>query len=326
MIIDLEMHLSMPQKDQKERFESGKITERYWGEDGEIHFHTSQEATRVDRFLQFMDEAGIDMAVLSFQQHDLEQVKKWHDHCARVVNEHPVRFAGFASISPLGGKPAFEELERAVTELGMKGVHIFTENDGHQLDSREMWPFYEKVSELNIPVDIHITNSPPGFDSLHAPYALYYVAARELHMIASVFRVCFGGVLEDFPELKLIMNHFGGGVSSIIDRFDAYTGYADHPGWSGFYRGKRLTSKPFREYFDKLYFNMAGREASIATVKCALTNISPRKLVFGTDWPLNYDYNPQGVRRYIEEIRTLDLPEDDIEAMLGGNAARLLNL
>jgi predicted TIM-barrel fold metal-dependent hydrolase len=316
----------MPDNSQEERFESGKITERYWGEDGEVHFHTSKEASRIDRFLQFMDEAGIDMAVLSFQRQDIELVKKWHDHCARVVKEHPDRFAGFASIPPLGGRPAFEELERAVKELGMKGVHIFTENDGHQLDSREMWPFYEKVSELNIPVDIHITHSPRGFESLHAPYALYYVLARELHMIASVLRVCIGGVLEDFPDLKLIMNHFDGGISSVLDRFDAYTGYADQPGWPGFYREKQLTGRPFREYFNKLYFNMAGREASIATVKCALTNISPGKLMFGTDWPLNYDYNPQGVKRYVEEIRKLDLPGDDIEAMLGGNAAQLLNL
>ena len=75
------------------------------------------------------------------------------------------------------------------------------------------------------------TAEPPGFDSLHAPYALYYVAARELDMIAATLRVCFGGVLEDFPDLKLIMNHFGGGVSSVIERFDAYTSYADRSGW-----------------------------------------------------------------------------------------------
>jgi 2,3-dihydroxybenzoate decarboxylase len=326
MIVDVEMHLSLPDEKQKQRFESGKICERYWGEDGEVHFHTSQEASRVDRFLQFMDEASIDMAVLSYQNHDLKMVKRWHDNCAQVVKEHPDRFAGFASISPLGGEPAFNELERAVTELGMRGVHIFADNDGRQLDSREMWPFYNKVSELDIPIDVHITHSPDGFDSLRAPYALYYVAARELHMIASVFRVCFGGVLEDFPDLKLIMNHFGGGVSSVMERFDAYTGYADHPGWAGFYREKRLTGKSFREYFNKLYFNMAGREAGIATVKCALTNISPEKLMFGTDWPLNYDYNPGGVRHYVEQIRKLDLPGDDIEAMLGGNAAQLFNL
>jgi len=189
-----------------------------------------------------------------------------------------------------------------------------------------MWPFYEKVSELGIPVDVHISNRPAGFDALKAPYALYYVMAREFDMAASVLRVCLGGVLEDFPDLVLIMNHFGGGVSSVIERLDAYTGYADGAGWNDFYFDKRLISKPWREYFDKLYFNMAGRELGIETVKCALTNISPRKLMFATDWPWNFDYKPEKVRQYVAEIRKLDLPEEDIEAMLGGNIAGVLGM
>ena len=82
----------------------------------------------------------------------------------------------------------------------------------------------------------------------------------------------------------------------------------------------------WKEYFDKLYFNMAGREVSMASIKCALTNISPRKLLFGTDWPLNYDYHPEEVRRYVREIQKLDLPKDDIAAMLGGNAAKMFGL
>jgi predicted TIM-barrel fold metal-dependent hydrolase len=71
---------------------------------------------------------------------------------------------------------------------------------------------------------------------------------------------------------------------------------------------------------------MAGRGAGMAAIKCALTNISPRKMLFATDWPLNYDYYPQVLRKHIEDIRKLDLSTDDIEAMLGGNAAELYGL
>ena len=71
---------------------------------------------------------------------------------------------------------------------------------------------------------------------------------------------------------------------------------------------------------------MAGREVGMAAVKCALTTISPQKLMFATDWPFNFDYNPQGVKQYVEEIRGLDLPKEDIEAMLWGNAARVLGI
>jgi len=327
MIIDIENHMHLPDPAKEQKFESGKITERYWGSDDEVHIRLSDEGANVDRYLQFMDDSGIDMAVLTFQStYSLDAVIKWHNYAAGLVQKYPKRFICLASIPPLGGREAFKELDRAVNECGMKGVHIFACSGGYELDSREMWPFYEKVSELDIPVDVHIEAAPDGFDSLNAPYALYYVAAREFHMAVAVLRVCFGGVLEEFPDLKLIMNHFGGGVSSILDRFDVYTRSADEPGGSGFYSGKPLISKPYREYFDKLYFNMAGREVSVAAVKCALTNISPRKLLFGTDWPLNYDYHPEEVRRYVREIQKLDLPKDDIAAMLGGNAAKMFGL
>jgi len=122
-----------------------------------------------------------------------------------------------------------------------------------------------------------------------------------------------------------IINHFGGGISAVMERMDAYMGYVG-PGCPSLYSGEPLISKPWREYFDKLYFSMAGREVGMAAVKSALTNISPKKLMFGTDWPFNYEQKPGEAGRYIEEIRKLDLPREDIDAMLGGNAAGLLGL
>ncbi len=326
MIIDMEHHAATEDMLEKGDSESGKICERYWDTDGKIKVRVFQEAARIGRHLRFMDEAGIDMAVLTTNPiGSLGECRRWNDFCAKRVQENPKRFAGFATVPPLGGKAALKELQRAVKELGLKGVHIWTRIEGYHLDSRELWPFYEKVSELGVPIDVHVTLSPPGFEAVHAPYALYYVMARELDMCATTLRICLGGVLEDFPELVFIMNHFGGGVSAVMERLDAYMSYVG-PGCPSLYRGETLIRKPWREYFDKLYFNMAGREVGMAAVKSALTTISPRKLMFGTDWPFNYDHDPQSAKRYIEEIRNLELPKDDIEAMLGGTAAKLLGI
>jgi predicted TIM-barrel fold metal-dependent hydrolase len=327
MIIDVEHHLHIKDVVKAGRSPSGKICERFWTEDGRLQLQIFKDASRVEKSIQFMDEAGIDMAMLTTNPElNLEQSKKWNDFCAKIVKENPKRFVGFASIPPLGGKPALEELERAIKDLGLKGVHIWTVSNGIFLDSEERWPFYERVAELGIPIDVHISGGPPGFDTaLQAPYALYYVVAREFDMAATVLRLCLGGVLEDFPDLVFIMNHFGGGVSSVIERVDAYMSYVG-PGWPDFYFGKRLISKPWREYFDKLYFNMAGREVGTDTAKCALTNINPKKLMFGSDWPFNFDGNPEDVKGYVGDIRKLDLPKEDIDDMLGGNAARILGI
>jgi len=325
-IVDMEHHAATEDLLIKGISNSGKICERYWDTDGKMKIHLFQEASRIERRLQFMDEAGIDVAVLSsIPLSDLEQCQRWNDFCSNIVQQNPERFVGLASVPPLGGKPALDELERSINDLGLKGVHICTRNEGYHLDSREMWPFYKKVSELAIPIDVHVTLDPSGFDAVHAPYALHYVMARELDICTETLRLCLGGVLEDFPDLIFIMNHFGGGVSAVLERLDAYMSYVG-PGCPSLYIEKSLISKPWREYFDKLYFNIAGREVGMATVKSALTNISPKKLMFGTDWPFNYDHDPQSVRRYIEEIRKLELSKDDIEAMLGGTAAKLLGI
>lgn len=59
-------------------------------------------------------------------------------------------------------------------------------------------------------------------------------------------------------------------------------------------------------------------------MKSDLTNFSPKKPMFATGWSFNYDYAPRGVKRCVEEIRKLNLPQHDIEATLGGNTAKLL--
>jgi predicted TIM-barrel fold metal-dependent hydrolase len=374
MIIDMEHHTATFDKLQKGESGSGKVCERYWDtSDRKMKIRSFEAAGRASEHIDFMDKAGIDMAVLTTNPIDgIDGCRRWHDFCAGLVSEYPDRFIGLATISPFGGREAFDELDRAVNDLGMKGVHIWTHNEGRPLDSREMWPFYEKVAEMGIPIDVHVTLDPPGFDGLLTSYALSYVMARELDMIQSVLRVCRGGVLEDFPDLAVIaaallslgaaraaaaaedpharhaelvarlagprggvledfpdlaviMNHFGGGVSAVMERLDAYMGYVG-PGCPSLYLDEPLISRPWREYFDKLYFNMAGREAGMATVNCALTTISPRRLMFGTDWPFNYDHNEDEAKRYISEIRKLGLPAEDIDAMLGGNAAGLFGL
>lgn len=325
MIIDMENHLFLPHRAFKGKSLSGHICQRYRDASGVVRPRVYQEAASIEADLEFMDKAGIDMAVLTHNIQVLEECKTWHDNCARAIHDHPTRFSGLATINPVGGKPAFDELERAVKGLGLKGVHIFANNDGYLLDSKEMWPFYEKVAELDVPIDVHIHASPKGFEALEAPYPLYYIIAREFDMAANVLRVCLGGVLEEFPDLVFIMNHFGGGVSSVVERIDAYIGYAGE-GWPDFYPERPLITRPWREYFKKLYFSMGGREGGLETVKCALTNISPKNLLFGTDWPFNFDTEPEAVGRAVDEIRTLGLSDEEVDGMLGGNAAKLLRL
>ena len=149
MIIDMEHHLATFDLLERGTSQSGKACERYWDTDGKMKIRVFEEVGRAESHLKFMDEAGIDMAVLTTNPiSSLEQCRRWNDFCAGLVGEHPGRFIGFATVPPLGGEQAFKELERATGELGLKGVHIWTVMEGQRLDSRELWPFFEKVAEL----------------------------------------------------------------------------------------------------------------------------------------------------------------------------------
>lgn len=320
MIIDIEHHYRPPREG------ASDLVERRWAEDGTFLYSRGNSAADLDRHFRFMDEAGIDMAVLSgqFGGATLERVRNWNDACARVINDHPRRFAGFASAMPLGGDVGLAEIDRAVRELGMKGVHISARPGGLFLDSKELWPFYEKVQELGVPIDVHVETNPEGYDGFKTgtSWPLYYVLARELDITGAAFRLCFGGVLEDFPDLKVIVTHFGGAISALKDRMDLYVELCGDV----FYREEALITRPWSEYFDKLYFNLAGRGRGIASVKSALTCIKPDKLMFATDWPPNFENEPDDCRDFIADIRALDLPTADIDGILGGNAAELLAL
>jgi aminocarboxymuconate-semialdehyde decarboxylase len=121
MVIDIEHHL-----EPKESFEAsgGKTGQTVFlrAPDGTILRPLDDASYVVEVHLKHMDLAGIDMAVLSApEEMSLEKAKTFNDFFSRVVKQCPGRFAAFAVTVPLGGDPAFAELDRAVKELGLKG-------------------------------------------------------------------------------------------------------------------------------------------------------------------------------------------------------------
>jgi predicted TIM-barrel fold metal-dependent hydrolase len=271
-----------------------------------------------------MDAVGIDVAVLSIAVSNddpaiaLEECKIWNDRVAELIKKYPNRFVGLAPIPPLGGKEAFDELDRAIGTLGMKGVVIRSQASGLSLDAQEFYPFYKRISALNVPIFVHPSGVPSGFDILDAPYDLYRQIGREFDLMVATTRIILSGTLEDFPDLKLVISHKGGGIAALKERILYRYAFPGAPGTR-----MRLS---FDEYFSKLYFNLAGHWGGMNSVICALTSISPSRLVFGTDYPQNHYKDPMEIKTYIENIRKLEMPDEDKQRMLGDNAKELLGL
>ena len=269
-----------------------------------------------------MDRGGVAISVLTSilgWDTSLENCCLLNDCSARAQREFAGRFVGLAHVPPLGGASALSELQRAVAHLELKGVTIASQTAGLSLDAQEFHPFYEVVSRLKIPIFVHPALGPKGY-ALMNDYMLPVILTREFDLGVAITRLIAGGVLERYPELQFVFAHFGGGLAGYKERISRSS-----------YRFKLPRS--FDDYFDRLYFDMAGFEGSPIALRCALEAIKPERLLFATDYPQNFNNkDPKqgkdagGIAEYIETIRALPLSAQIKDNMLGGTAARLLQL
>jgi aminocarboxymuconate-semialdehyde decarboxylase len=271
--------------------------------------------------LRDMDRVGIDVAVQSCilgWDTTLENCRLINDSTAQAQKDYPGRFVGLAH-APILEEDGLRELERAIGELGLKGVTISSQVNGLPLDAKEFVPFYELMRRLGVPIFVHPALAPKGY-SLMNDYQLPVILTREFDLGLAVTRLIAGGVIERYPELDFVFAHFGGGLAGYKERISRSA-----------YRFK--LPQRFEEYFDRLYFDMAGFEGSPIALRCALEGIRPERMIFATDYPQNFNNRDpkqgqsiDGVRLYIEQIAQLPVAETVKEAMLGGTAATLLKI
>src|SRR5262245_5384066 len=268
-----------------------------------------------------MDRVGIDMAVMSCilgWDTPLENCQLINDASARLQKDYPARFVGLAHAPILDGDAGLKEIQRSIG-LGLKGVTISSQVNGLSLDAAEFIPFYELIRKLDVPVFVHPALAPKGYALLN-DYQLPVILTREFDLGVAVTRLIAGGIVERYPDIYFVFAHFGGGLAGYKERIVRSS-----------YRFK--LPKSFEDYFDRLYFDMAGFEGSPIALRCALEGIRPERLVFATDYPQNFNNSDprqgrsvEGVREYIDEIRNLSLGDKIKDDMLGGTAARLLKL
>jgi predicted TIM-barrel fold metal-dependent hydrolase len=321
MIVDFQHHYVPIELAKKRGLYSDKTT--YLQEGGRRATTMHARLYDLEFQLREMNEAGVDLSVLSCLlgwDAPLDECRLINEDLARVQQKHPSRFVGLAQAPLLEGKGAVREIERAIRELGLKGVTITSQIRGVSLDSAKLYDLYEKACELDVPIFVHPALAPVGYELLQ-DYDLPRVLGREVDLTVATTRLVAGGVLDRFPGLKLVIAHFGGGIAAVKDRLSA--------------KGYRFGTlkRPFAEYFDMLYFDLAGFEGGIAALKCALLGIRPERLVFASDYPqdftgVNTDTGKgmRELRDYIRAVRSLEFEEEVIQAILGRTAVRLLKL
>lgn len=283
----------------------------------------------IERVLEAQDAAGIDVTVASNTHHGLQRrpaedaleiIRQSNRYLAEVQDRHNGRIYGLAGTLPGGGDDYLKELERAVTEDGLKGVLVASSHRGVYLDDPEVRPFFELVTALDIPVMVH----PPtvGFgEERMKEFRLASSVGRPFDSCLALARLILYGVLEAFPTVKIVATHLGGGITEVIGRLDYNYAFQT----DGFYArpgdvAPMLIDRPPSEYLKRIYLDSVCYHLPAA--KCALETMGADHFLFGTDAPPLTPLKRQG----LELVGKLPLSEDEREKVLSGNARKLLKL
>jgi predicted TIM-barrel fold metal-dependent hydrolase len=289
----------------------------------------------IEEILRIMESAGVDKAVLNqsaWSKQGLEVCQALNDGYARIKRQYPGKFILCGHV-PLGKSAgAVNEVERCIGELGLQGISILTSAPDVSLDMPELWPIFDKIAKLDVPIVVHPSIRAPIWGG-GAKYNLSRTITREYDIAKSCVEVMYG-VLKDFPTLKFLFPHYGGGMQALQARLRAWY-EADGFKIPAEIKGSPKTpreleetglSAAFDELFGKIYFDMSGSGAGwLPMIKASLLLIPAQRTCFGTDYP--YDmHSAQDIRQFIDIIKGLRISEARKRAILGGNVQRLFNI
>ena len=231
-----------------------------------------------------------------------------NDEMARLVKEHPDRFAAIATLPMQAPDKAADELRRAMTKLGMHGAMIGSNVHGRNLDDPSFQPLWAAAEELDAFMVIHPGNVA-GADRLKS-YYLGNLIGNPLDTTIAAACLIFGGVLERHPKLNFVMVHGGG--------FIPYQGARWVHGWQVRPEPKLHLKHSPEAYLDRFLYDTILH--SKTTLEFLIASVGADRVFLGSDYP--YDMGMMDCARH---VRSLDIAAADRDTILGGHAARILS-
>src|SRR6266853_537462 len=319
MILDWHSHIYTPEEAADDLGAHDGKSGPKWGERG--------CPMVLENFLRAHYKNGIDISVVTNAAHylrgksaheELPAVQKWSDYAAEIQHTHKGMLYSFATILPCGGPAFIKEAERAIRELGLKGIFIHSSHKGHYPDDDEARPFWELVQDLDVPVMIH----PPhlGFgEERMKDYRLASSIGRPFDLCLALGRMIVRGVLEDFPKLKIVASHGGGGICEVIGRMNYAYELQDECYFLGSYAPIKIKHEP-GNYLKRMYFDTVSYHPPAAQL--VVDTVGPDRVLYGSDAPPLTSLKP----RAIKLIQDLDILAADKEKIFWSNARRLLKL
>jgi aminocarboxymuconate-semialdehyde decarboxylase len=338
MIIDFQAHV-FPKTyiDEMQRLDGVVILEEPDPHSGMRYFYDKKLKCRIntatfqgqdiERRLQHMDSLGIDIHVLTIPAPGADRyegdgavrmARVANDAIAAICKKHPQRFIGFFTLPSCDVRASLDELERSVSELGLKGFGCFANLNGRALDGEELFPIYERLAKYKLPVYIHPT-APLATESSGIDIMPTLIFGWAYDSTLAMTRLVYGRVLERFPEINWVVADVGGVLAFFAQRaINIYSGRTDE------IRHKYGLNENPLDSFRRFYVDSADHPAS--TLRCVKDFFGADRMVLGTNYPYGPEEGCVLVKNSLKAIEGLELNAGDKEKILGGNAARILGI
>ena len=294
----------------------------------------------VDARLRMMDEFGDLQHVLSLANPPIEMLgtpdktpelaRIANDGLAELCRRHPDRFPAFIASMPMNNVDAcVREADRAIRDLGAKGIQVFTNVLGKPLSAPEFRPLFQALAKHDLPVWIHPIRGPQFADyatEKASEHEIWFTFGWPYETTACVTRLIFSGIYDELPNLKIITHHMGGMVPFYAGKIDL--------GFDQIFHGKTddnpvarkagLKKRP-GDYYRMLYADTSVN-GSAAAARCGHAFFGTSHCLFATDAPFDAEQGRMLIRETINAVNALEIPASDKERIFSGNARELLRL
>jgi aminocarboxymuconate-semialdehyde decarboxylase len=229
-----------------------------------------------------------------------------NDELAEIVDRYPDKFIAGVACLPLNNiDEALKEADRAINELGLKGVQIVSTINGETLDLPKFKPLYEKMADCDLPIWIHPV-SPKGIDEPLFGWPFETASAMRRLVASDIFDL--------YPDIKFITHHCG----SMVPFFEGRIKWM----FRLVHEASKSSRKPL-EHFRRFY-NDTAVYGSTSALMCSHDFFGTDHLLFGSDAPLGPDFGLTGETVYA--IEQMEISIEKKEKIFWRNAIDLLKI
>jgi aminocarboxymuconate-semialdehyde decarboxylase len=285
---------------------------------GARFFGVTPPMTDVSKRIEDMDRVGIDVEVLSLSTPNVfftdakgqpDVARMMNDAYADLIARYPKRFKGFASIPMDSPDAALSELHRAVNDLKLNGVVLLSNIRGAALTDKRYRPFFEEANRMRLCIFLH--PMLPVASEPFKEYVLGPIIGFPFDTTLAVARMCFDGMLKDFPDIKWIVAHAGGAVPFLMERMDS--GYRD------FAETKEKLDQLPSFYLKRLYYDCV--TFNPYNLHMLRDEVGTDHMLMGSDYP----HLLGSIEKAVSSIESLAIPQAEKQKIFGGNALSILN-